>query len=498
MIKWDELNLKLIGEAEDGYKALEAIKSSKPDIVITDIRMPGCDGLQLLMTIQENYPFIQSIVISGYDDFKYAQKAMKYGSIEYILKPISPEELNNSIKKACNIINKKRKTINTDSTDKRISEFLYKVVHDLKNDDELIFDGFCDINVNTGIFCIGTIRSQLRDNDFDGLYHKVMGSRNFIKVLRIENENQFILVFCGRPETDLKLFENMAFNALDDAVSSSFPHKGMITVGLGQPCIGIGSIRTSYISALEALSYCLLIKESVILRYSQVMDRKAKKIDVFKYENELLLYISAGNIQGLKSLFNIIINEIFEKQEISLDSIKLTFSYLYNIILKVDTELHDVIKYNLEKLNNREKFLSCFSIERMKKDLFDLYLCAAEKFAYKKHEKSATVVRIKEFIDKNYHTDIGQDEIAKRFFINASYLSKLFKQETGENFNEYITKVRVENAKKMISSDNLRISDVAQAVGYSNLEYFYKVFKKSTGMTPKEFQTVSAKTKIRQ
>ncbi|WP_105619450.1 response regulator [Vallitalea okinawensis] len=480
MIDWNNLNLELIGEAENGNQALEVIKEKKPHIVITDIRMPKTDGIELLKSINHLYPEIKTIVISGYDDFQYAQQAIKNGSLDYILKPINPTELNRSIEKACILLDK-----NTDS-ERKASNYLMKLMHNTGEAVDYHADGLFEDNPDRLVFSTVAMYDKYNEINVNNIYKQLKGYSNFLHVLLIQDTNETLFIFYTEHDLKLKVFESRIYDTIERVIeNNSTSHR--IIFGIGQPCMGIEGIKESYKTARENMLYALLDKSITIVLNSEIVNKQSFNIPLDQYEDELLIHMTSGNVNDVKSILEKIIKRVFETKDIRMDSIRLFLTNLCHIILRVDSGLSEEIQDFLVKINNLYYFLSFEHMEMVTQMLMNLFYYTTKKYMKKNNKKDAVIDDIKEFIHKNYSNDIGLSQISELYHMNASYLSNLFKKETGENINQYITKIRIENAKKMLTAPSVNIKELAYLVGYSDYTYFYKVFKKVTGKTPKQY-----------
>lgn len=486
MIDWEKLNSMFAGEAENGRKAIELIKNVNPDIIIMDMRMPEMDGTALLKYISKNSPHIQTIVISGYDDFEYAQQAIKNGSIDYILKPVNSEELNNSIKKACEVIYKNNYYT---GKNKLACEYFYQVFHgkDLNLKELLKYLDISELKKYKVNVAVIRHRANIAI-EAEVLQNCLKQADNYKEAMTFSiNPNEIIIIkYCEyRGETDipeLSVFldiENFLINNLKD---------NRIIMGIGEMCIGFENVYNSYKTSYESLVYCILDEKNHIFNYSNTSLRNQYYINIEEYAPELLANVTSGNISGTAAIVNSLFDKIISKDNISLDCVILFVSDFCHILLKIDTNILDEIQNFLKKLRSAEYIFTFQSIENIKRVVFNLYSLKAKKYNDEQGGKVSIISNVINFIQKNYSSEIGLEEISKLYYINPSYLSKIFKQETEENISGYITKIRIEKAKVLLKTGNIKIPNIAQMTGFNDYIYFYKVFKKVTGMTPKEFK----------
>lgn len=486
-IQWESLGCILAGEAENGTVALRMITELKPDIVITDIRMPECDGISLLKHIYSNNTHIQTIVISGYDDFEYAQQAIKNGCIDYILKPINAAELNKSIEKACNIIKMNEKAKLLPGRTAQLSGYLYRIMHDMEIESESGFEQSDLDSIRNGYFCISVVRSfDSKNVPKDEFTKESFEDYNYL--FSVCDKKEQTIIFCIDIQTDCRFIENKIYGTINRLIFENKKEDTEIIVGIGKLVMGIEQLHSSYNAALEALSYSLLNREQYIFKYSAVIEKKQFIVPAEEYESRLLLNVTSGNIQAVNELLEAIFDKILSIKDISISSISLQMAALCHVLLRIDSEFLDEIQKFLAKINNPDYLLSFKSIVNMKQVILNLFQMTMYKLQDSRGGKKVLVKKVKELISKNYYNEINVEAISKLFFISVPYLSKIFKSETGENLNEYITNFRIEEAKKLLKNDNNSIPQIAQSVGFPDHVYFYKVFKKITGVTPGEFR----------
>jgi two-component response regulator len=338
-IDWNLYGFDFVGEAADGELALPLIEMSKPDILITDIKMPFMDGLELGRIVKERYPETIIIFLSGYDDFDYAQKAIHIGASEYLLKPVSKEKLLSVLKKIKPIVELKQ--------------------HSYKG------------NVNV---------------------------ENF--------------------DLDIKKFDTSEFN------KGSF--KDFIITG---NCTDIEEFVKQYIDHLGRQLKSLIFRQYVI------MDAF---IESNKFLNNSIYKEELGNKFGNMEVFD-----------------------------EAVTDIHTMEKYFL--------------------DLLFYIIDKREQLTVR--QNSFLLNKAKDFVEKNYmEPDISLNTVAEHTGLSPTYFSTVFKQEVGMNFIDYLTKTRIDEAKRLLRSTDKRISDIAQEVGYRDQHYFSSAFKKYQGDTPKAYR----------
>jgi two-component system, response regulator YesN len=170
-----------------------------------------------------------------------------------------------------------------------------------------------------------------------------------------------------------------------------------------------------------------------------------------------------------------------------MESVRLLLRNLCYLLIKLNLEFKNEIDCFLNKLNYPGHLLKYESIQALMAIVYNYYDLAVQKYLEATGGKTSIIAKVKNIIEKNYSSNIGLKELADMLHINSSYLTRVFKEQEGENINAYIIRLRIEKAKKILESGNVKIDKIAEAVGYEDSTYFFKVFKKMTGMTPREY-----------
>ncbi len=424
MIQWGLFYATLAGEAENGEHALQLVKELEPDLIITDIRMPGKGGLYLLDQIQKNYPEINTIVISAYDEFQYAKEALKAGSIDYILKPIDPEELNKAIKKAFN-----NKSSGIAETAEMIRSSRYDVIMALKP----------ERNYNI---------SDL--SELEG-----------IKMGKMED---LFFILCS--EQNAHSIERLLSRRL----------KG---------CFLLGRQNTERGESPESLW-----RKAVYDAAGQILRKSHKQFHSYHgdclNQEKIALYCTTGNARSLKEMFHGLIASALSEEKLEIGGFIKKISSFLQILMSIDQKTFTELRKLLDKVECHERRLVYFSLDELVYNIDEMIDRICQEYSRILGNKKDLVARVKDMVRKNYNYNISLHEIAQLFFVTPSYLSRLFKQETGTNLNNYITMIRMEKAKQLLEETDEKVNDIARMVGYQAPNYFARVFKKCNGYAPSD------------
>lgn len=506
-IRWEEYGIEKIYEAKSGKEALQVIQINHVDILITDIRMPDLDGLELTKMLKMDYPNIKVIIISGYQYFEYAKKAMVYGACNYILKPIKEEEIIEQINRCIQIIQDEREE---KEEKKNFKDRWNENVYLLRK--QLIID-----ILNKGMSNSAQIQKKLQ-----------------LCGLKLENENTVIFgIQIDKYLLDKKIIiddkvQQKLNQILEEKISNWILSKGfigMIAIIEDTTLYGFLNIKTK--TSIKAIieqfyAFCKIFHEgfnySATIAFSEIVENfdqwsKAKeqvklmlKRKFFEGKSKVLMYESQTNDTcrvkyiidsdkekailncfvcyengGLKQILNDIHMDINQRKHIlSSEDIKYVYSRM------IDNLYFEVFK---ERLNSFDKIEQIETLDELQ-----VYTCQnmeqwMEEYYKHKNKASQHVTReMLKYIEGNYHRKISLDSCANHLYMNSSYVSDLFSRQIGETFTHYLKKVRVKYAKEMLCGTNLRVYEVAQKVGYNDEKYFTKIFKELVGVTPKTYR----------
>lgn len=474
-IPWNNLGCEICGEADNALKAIEVAKIYRPELIITDINMPGIDGISMSQEIKKYLPKSKFIIITGYDDFQYARRAIKMNALDFILKPIDYEELINAIKNAVEVI-KEEKSNSIISREKMLIEVIRgqrkitEIYNFWDNQDEvkiaLIENDYYDYyakslqsNVNYSI--IDHLKNRLKD---------IFKEKGYV----IEAHQHRIVVIFKKTDIDL---ENKILSLKYEAENK---YTTVISVALTQ-YDKVENIKGLYDKSKELLDNRFNLNKRLIIKKkiqanksfdrnitSQIIDDivlsvNAKKKDkVMLYVDKLSAYFKDVNLNKA-TVINMVMQIIISfKEEME--------NY------KIDINMEDKLDiYNSKYLEDINKFLKTY--------LMDIIEKLREKSS-KLEDTSMEKALI--YIQKNYNKNISLGIVAKEVYLNESYLSRSFKKYKGMSFTGYITKLRMKKAIELMKTGK-SINEIANEVGYTDYRSFSLNFKKYTGYIPREY-----------
>jgi two-component system response regulator YesN len=513
LIDWEQFGLTVAAMIQDGVTALHFIQNEKPDIVITDIRMPGYDGIELIRQAKEINPEINFIIVSGYRHFDYAHNAIRYGVEDYLLKPLKKAELVNTLTKM--IQRKEKIQLGQNETadmkrrihqDEKIMKqtFLEKILLDAS----MLRKGVTRENLNQEFYCdfiegdyLGIIiKPDLAvQNGDDHAYRLLMEKAKDITqkelgdcyhevLITISKEGIVCLVNDIREKLQgirkqLKSIRSDITRMRDVFINVQ------ITIGIGEAVGEVSEITATLRGAKAAVLKRLLFGTGHILTAPNYRVNGISPLEIIDYSfrSKFLNYIETLHNDGILQLL--------AETKCKLES----YSDMDGeAVLQVCREIYEIFSFgigsftgnNTLRTEEYEKgFYRNSSLSEVFQGLQDEIGNLIQQLSQDKKISDKKPIRnAKQYIKENYTLPITLEEVSGQAGFNATYFSTLFKKETGKNFLEYLTDTRVQAAKQLLSDTGRSINQVSEEVGYNDIKHFTKVFKKTTGLTPTEYR----------
>lgn len=501
-IDWESVGFRVLNTAENGQEALEELKKNRYNLVITDIRMAMVDGLELTREIYTQNPKVRVLIISGYNDFEYAKEAIAYGVRGYLLKPVNCEELLNSVLKIKAELDRekdsmlKNREINYLSRDK----FLFDLANGAlcQKDIEVKLQEF-GMDLTYKLFSLGLIEIEeffhIAQADTEEANLIKFSVRNIAEEIITENNLGYIYEDINGRLGILLCVETQGFNEERTAaylkhicdIIEKYLHRN-INIVYGNFTSEVLEIRTSRRQAQKALDSIMLPGRESVVPYKRIMLEEKSVLDL-EWSNEALIsfieIVDKKNVAAeVGRLTDELASKCFSKEVIN--------GIAYNIILKICTivksyngdvnELFTSMGVNSERLEfpNLQKYGEWL-----------LMLCMGTcDYILEIQDRKAisTFNQIRKYIDENYYKDLSLKSLSEIFYMNSAYLGRLFKNNMGESFNDYLNKVRISEVKKSLFQENEKIYTLITRVGYSNHEHFYRQFKRYEGISFAEYK----------
>lgn len=468
--------------ASDGVDALEVLKVTDVNIVITDIKMPRMDGIKLIEQMQQTEKTPLFIILSGYDDFSYAKKAIKYQVMDYILKPVNRNELFNIIDRAKEKIDAEL-ALTKDMDEYRNNQLSYMLINPRIKEEEVkeIFQNLILYNYPNG-FYVGIFHFK---NENEIIQNKEL-VRDFKKRMTGNNDHTFFFLDGGGKLTVLSEEIGVFYQVLEEYNSNTHC---ALSVAISKKHTVTRKFKEAYEQANEALAYKFFYPNQNVFTFEQV---EKKKAEIELEEKSLQKIYNMLGTDRNNEIRSTLLN-VFNIEE--LKNYKLTYVYaLSDAINKIifDQAFRHLGKESIEIFQQYDKVGDINNFESIND-----YFYAVEYLTMHLHEfikemkivySEGSMEKAKAFIHENAHKDLNMAVVSNHISLNYSYFSHTFKEYTGENFVDYLKKVRIKKSKKLLSDFDNKIFEVSELVGFKSPKQFSRVFRDIEGVSPKEFR----------
>jgi two-component system response regulator YesN len=495
IIDWKKNGCEICGEASTGEEALEKIQQLKPSLVMLDINMPGMSGIDILAEVHncpEKYTSKPSfLILSGYSDFDYAQKAINYGAKGYMVKPIDEDLLEEKVSAIVKDIQREKEadtlryTAQQEVLIKKFSQMLlFGAVEDGFEDNEKDDSKYQIVLVSPELSgCTGQLNAikAAVDENFSFTNHfSFFMEPTFVVVFRNEAEEgitRYLGRFCGRLQKD----------------------KSGALAALGSQGIGLQGALESYKQARILYKQLFFFTDKQFITTDDLnadedaAHRLGQKQSDFNTEDflacipDLTQYIEIYDLQKIEMLM--------KKQRTWLRQSVLSVDEIKKLCMAFIVETQN----SLQSKHPEKQFDTVPALDLVNliytQNYFDDMMKLVEDFtaglaeSFTSNTTNSTILKVIQYVKTNYNTDLKLEMLGDLFNCNSAYLGKKFREYTGVPFNTYLDIIRIEAAKNMLGNSTLKIYEISKLVGYSNTDYFYLKFKRHTNMTPKEYKS---------
>ncbi len=508
-IDWASVGVEVVGDASNGENALECLKTLHPDILLTDICMPEINGLSLIDYINKLDFSIKTIILSGYDEFEYAKSAVRLGAYAYLLKPVDDNELISTVKEAIDslLLERKKSQLLQDMQQKlednlpiQKKQFIQNLLNGYYKskqwaDEELDFLGLqnkpflhiCFVVEMDKPFAADTSPSDIHLIKFSIAniaedFLKKIGPYTVI----ISQSDQIICVVSSdlAPEPFVRRIKGVSYG-ISTMIKRLLDHT--VTIGIGNPRDDLVNIEHSFEEARHAALYRDYLGEDSV--YSIESRDKIPAPFFFKqYDIEALCtYVyQACREEALACVEHIL--EEFRKQNEKIAPINMKILFMdivFNILKSTSSSKSLIEKEDVLDVEFFNRMYALKTFSDLQKNLTEIIDAFIERTKSARDGGKRRIIEMAlEFIEKHYREPITLRDVAEIIYINPSYFCKVFKIETGESFVKYLMQYRIDKAKELLHDPRLKIYEVSEQIGYSDVQYFTKIFKAITGVAP--------------
>lgn len=511
LIEWEELGLEFMDIVQDGQTAYEVIMAEKPDIVITDIRMPSLTGLEMIQKVTESGLQVHFIVISGYRYFEYAQSALKYGVKDYLLKPIDEDELNKILKKVCEEEEKARglqqhvKNLekNLENSKHMLHrELMERVFEQQEKQDTDITDNAHQEYTGNGLFQAVGIKVDRdlkisRNKEQEALIINKLTDMigetiqpHVIDLVVSAKRHMWILVLLNFREEDqeeISALLNQVFYSMKNYIGSFENYE--ITMGQSSYTAEFSKINLILEMAREAVRCRIFEGCGICIRtYSENRNKNVKGQEIVKNNKEAMgKYIQVFRVDDLDRIIRSCFAEAEQEKAMACEFFELAYSLLGTYCAQVSELFHEDMTTELERW--KEEAANSRNVSTMKKLVLDTLKNHLKYLEQKQADlERKPILDTIEYVKNNYGQKILLEDVAEKFGFHPNYFSEIFKKETGKNFSVYLLEVRMEAAKKLLRDSSDNIYEIASQVGYKDSKFFSQQFTKTVGIKPTEYR----------
>lgn len=493
---------EIVARCDNGEDAIRCMQEYRPDIVVSDIQMPKATGLDMIRAAREGKLDIQFVFISGYQEFSYAQEALRYNAVDYLLKPVGREDLERALQKAVTKMSE-RSAIKNLREEKSSVQTFFEELHPgntftenksreeflnlhLNLEDGCCLQGFSVFIAPTGTPGTGSSQTELlRFVLYDKIGQYIeKEKRGFVA---IKNDDGCCLILYAR---NLTILAQLGREFLGWLKQLETEYHVSLQVGVGQTVTGTENLIAAYKTTRFSQELHYFEPDRNPIFYDQVQNHYEGSFE--EYQTALdevinaLVFHDKHYKECLEALFQSILHMHYGNQKAADYRMQLLLEEVasqliaYNLITEEDRLLKEEYSKKLSSAKNFEE--ACHICRVCIGKYYDRSAAALSS------SEGVEIVKVKKYIREHYTEDISLNTLADMVSMNPSYLSALFKRNTGQNYIKYLTDVRMDAAYKLLTGTDMMTYEIAEAVGYHTVRRFVESFKKKFGMSPLEYK----------
>lgn len=492
-VNWESMGYCITATANSVDEAVGKLDENQIDVILTDVKMPDKTGIDLLAAVKEKYKSTELIILSGYGEFEYAQKAMRLGALGYLTKPVNFDELKKIFKETSALLQKKMKeksqidVYQNEQKNRFFTNLLKGSIGAISMEEAKILN----LKLSNEPSTVVRIKLVLNKTDWNAYTRQKILTTEVIRKI-IGNKNRFYIVDCEVKELAVIIYQldkTEILREMADSIYSAIREElGLnVTVGIGNVVKNMEQLDESYIQAGKALQYSI-IKRSRVVAFGEI-DKNIHLAKIFdeKTSAKVLRFLSLSKEQELIKFIDVLYRQMDEVEASQ------NFIYAFSVELVIFVGDYYMNLNESEQLGKKintiiKEIILLGGIQEISNKIKSSILGLIREFSNTEVAPNDIVGIAKQYINEHYSEDLRLNTLADLLFIHPIYLSRLFKEKSGENYLEYVTRIRIEKAKVLLKDLSYKVYHVSERVGYESPRYFSKIFKASTGMTPKEYR----------
>ncbi len=515
IVNWKQLDCEVCADASDGIEGIELIKKYLPEIIITDIRMPGMDGLSMIKQVKGIVPYSKIIILTGYRDFDYVQEAIKFGAFDFLLKPSKIEELTAVLTRAVNEINDQKvrhmeidrfKVLFEQSIPVLREKLLYDIIYGLNTNEYEITEKMKLFNISIKNFVLVVMENDYDEKSNSSQYDKHLYQFGIVnsfeeifaekyEVLSIMLNSSRVGFIIQKPDRIPLDIEEVSEKCsyLQEVINNGFGFT--VTIAVSSGGVSAMELPEKLKECLGSLEYKSYMGTNSIIQYSDLNSffRYEDYSTLDKYQKQLLESIKSGN-EGLVKVTTQNIARYVTTNKININYMK---NFYYTTLSSINNIRISVSAIEVDKRHEEGRDIASLlkliekseSAEELNSLLEDVAVRIAEKVNNFNNKSIKLILRKAiDYIQEHYSEQVTLNEVAENIYVSTFYISRMFKKELGKSFVDYLNDVRIEKSKELLKDIKYKTYEVAEIVGISDPHYFSKLFKKYSGMTPSEYR----------
>lgn len=505
LLPWSELGIEIIGYAYDGKELLELMQLHSPDIVISDISMPHYSGIDIIKEAKLRELPSKIIFISAYQEFSYARDAIAYGAVEYLVKPIKKSDLESAVAKTLSLIHEENEEdlrrnkldhlerINRDS---EVELWLEQLTEGLLAESS---EGYIYLHqeLKGPKHAVGIVSLDPMEHDngrwpaqtlklVEFAVHNIIQEsiRTHGKGYTCIKSNHFIFAISYEEDKTLLLLGNAIKNNILQFL------KLKVSVGVGEPVQRLAELKKSKKQAEEALGLTYFSGLNQVLRYERLEQRKNSEHEWFALQSEIVKALTENELdialEKMKALLQIIKQATIGNRQLAVATCFSSVLYIVQEVKKSDVPMSE-LGFDIQHLQHRLGQYETY--EKMCDEVYNMLQELSNRIGDNPINKEQKLIeRVIQYIESHYMDDISLETVAAIAFMNPYYFSSFFKKQMKQNFKQYVTDLRMNQAISLLKHSDMMVYEIAEKVGYKNARHFSDMFKKHTGKLPQEFK----------
>ncbi len=494
-IDWKSLGIEEVLQADDGLHGLDAAQKFQPEIILCDVRMPRLDGISMLERLERILPDTVAIFMSGYSDKEYLKAAIKLKAVNYIEKPLNPDEIREAVLEAKEryirkLHSHRGETLHSMETASRLALKL-TVPFGTNSEDIQALPEELSLPVTSGTYFTAFIVKldaalEIAEPSLGNMSQKAEAFLDSFRLhcIHVQKRSQYLVYFVYGPFMP----SSSVIQAVGQHLGSLYGEFGRYFIAAGDSLLGISRAYQSYTSAVILLQSSFFFPENTFLTSDLIANASSLGYDDLpaSFHRDFSEALSGRDEETCGKLLEKLTKYFHKNTALLQNQVK---DLYYKLLLSLDDSRKQLkITSTLDNVSIAEEMERCFTF----RDLHRVLEEKTEQFfrdAATSMEENPTIFLIKDYISKHYMQEtLSVKDISSHVFLSASYVCTFFKSETGKTLNQYLTEYRMERAKQLLGDSRYKITDISSKVGYSDGNYFGKSFKKYSGFSPSEYR----------